>query len=60
MQRLVKHVLADVAVGAIVRVNGSWGVVTTGKGTPSYERVIDFWDVGRTFVKKWTIVELLV
>jgi hypothetical protein len=55
---LVKRVLADVATHAIVRVNGSWGVVCQGHPPRDGYRVVDFWDVGRQQVRSWTVVEV--
>lgn len=58
MSRIVRAVLADLPVGAIVRVDGSWVVVCIGNN--SYRRIVDFWDTGRTYMRNWELVEVLV
>lgn len=50
-------VLADVAVGRIVRHAGRWGVVVQG-GSKSRSRLVDFWDGGREYVSDIAIVEV--
>jgi len=53
-------VLADVPTGAIVRVDGEWGVVCMGRPhAPWARRIVDFWSVGRQPVPKWAVVEML-
>jgi hypothetical protein len=55
-----KIVLADARNGAIVRVDGDWGVVCKGhyRASPENKRIVDFWDIGRVYVEKWKIVEV--
>lgn len=45
--------------GAIVRVNGRWGVLCQAYGkVPRGYRVVDFWDGGREAVSVRTVVEM--
>ena len=51
-------ILAGARNGAIVRVDGAWGVVCRSGRTPT-RIIVDFWDVGRQYVPKWKPVEML-
>lgn len=48
--------MADAQIGAIVRVDGRWGVVCG--SDRGITRVVDFWDGGREYVARWMIAEL--
>lgn len=49
-------VLADVAAGRIVLVDGRWGVAM--RATLSRKRLVDFWDGGREWVSDVAIVDV--
>lgn len=49
--------LGDVAAGRIVRVGTRWGVVMRGRHkAPARQRIVDFWDGGRSLVSDITVV----
>lgn len=51
-----KIVLADVAIGTVVRIDGNWGVVcSSDKGS---HRIVDFWDGGRRYVQRSLVVDV--
>lgn len=53
-----KIVLADAPNGAVVRVDGDWGVVCAGNYDRRLHLIVDFWDGGRTYVSPSTLVEV--
>ena len=55
-----RAILADVHLGAVVRIKGRWGVVCLGhaRTTRARHRIVDFWDGGREMWPVWTEVEL--
>jgi hypothetical protein len=51
-----KIVLADAAIGTVVRIDGNWGVVcSSDKGS---HRIVDFWDGGRRHVPRSLLAEV--
>ena len=53
--------LADLPNGAIVQVNGRWGVkcATPDARGSSRRHIVDFWDGGREYVSKAKLVDVL-